>query len=766
MKRFCVSKDCNACGECILQTELLTEDSTGHAVPEADKYIKNCDLESAEKLVAACPTHALSIEETADVVLNAAELSDSLEKKLKSIQIPRITNHDIKFNESDYTIDYGYISGEDSYSYSSKSKAREAGQSRFRATFWNHRKDFALSYLARYKSKVLRKFYDFTDPSKTYYSHFDDQFEKILKEAKAKLSAASGTDFSLPDDFAEFRPELSPDFQSNSSMDWLRDIDSTVYVNEFFEGFEKNRSQCLSYYEGCIYSHDDVQVIGTDWLGNNKIKTTYCFRNANNTGKELVRDVGFSLRCASSCGMRCVDEIAAERLKSILDDYRNFVKEEIQAKVSIYKSVVEKICELQEDTTMATEEVKKNETPVESPELPKSPLTPVSSAITDSAYWLLGKSAIDRSNFAETNDYLVSLHGSLVDDAEEAEDDEEEDFDAEDSDVASKDNPSSSCEIWGIHKETGATTQIDLTSVLGSQWNILFDCTNYCTQENTIYIPVLYNSPAGLKSKLESMFSTFQHTTKPQKSTPLYKILCVNFDTQEVSLLKPVLNKNGLSCIHLTISENLLIAFMYDTYREEDEEDANYKAFLVDLVKEERTFPLMPKINVADMFAYAGQILVLGCDGLLYTYDLPTRKCKTYVDLKSSRGICGDGETFPIMYRMFQINGVYLFVTQEQSDERFGVYRLTKKFEGLADYAKVCISNGRLLCIEDGRYFYMEQYDLNTAKKIKEPELEDFPEDTEDARDFCLLGDYLYQDVGNDTAYKLNLKEDFVWEYI
>ena len=168
MKRFCVSKDCNACGECILQTELLTEDSTGHAVPEADKYIKDCDLESAEKLVAACPTHALSIEKTADVVLNAAELSDALEKDLKSIQIPRITNHDIEFNESDYTIDYGYISGEDSYSYSSKSKAREAGQSRFRATFWNHRKDFALSYLAQYKSKVLRKFYDFTDPSKTY----------------------------------------------------------------------------------------------------------------------------------------------------------------------------------------------------------------------------------------------------------------------------------------------------------------------------------------------------------------------------------------------------------------------------------------------------------------------------------------------------------------------------------------------------------------------------------------------------------------------
>lgn len=760
MKRFCVSKDCNACGECILQTDLLIEDHTGHAVPEADKYIKDCDLESAEKLVAACPTHALSIEETADVVLNAAELSDALEKELNSIQIPRITNHDIEFNETDYTIDYGYISGEDSYSYSSESKARETGRSRFRATFWSHRKDFALSYLAQYKSKVLRKFYDFTDPSKTYYAQFDDQFEKILKEAKAKLSAASGTHFSLPDDFAEFRPELSPDFQSNFSMDWLRDIDSTVYVNEFFEGFEKNHSQCLSYYEDCIYSHDDVQVIGTDWLGNNKIKTTYCFRNANNTGKDLVQDVGFSLRCASSCGMRCVDEIAAERLNSIIGDYRDLIAKNIQNKVSVFKSAVETLYNLQGGPDMGTNSTKQIAEDATAPECPApeaESVTPVASAITDTVYHLLGKSIAcqyDRSIFAETNDYLVYLNSPLVDDTED------EDIDWATKSVqeyndyhrklaVAKRNDNDNCEICGIHKATGATVQIDLHDILGSQWKILFENTNYCTQENIIYIPVLYQNRNC-------------------------KILFVDFDTQVTAFLKPIFNLSKyISQIHLSISGKLLVAFLYEYARDGKaryEDDAyESKAFLINIAENERTFPLMPKMNVADIFAYGGQILVLGCNGELYTYNATTRKCETYVNLGKNGDLLLCSDSVPVMYKIFQANGAYLFIVSDNYDS-YIVYRLTKKeLDCLGDYTKVCISNGRLLCIgecENDENCNLEKYDLSTAKKIKEPELEDFPDDAADARDFCLLGDYLYLYAGDDCAYKINLKEDSLWEYI
>lgn len=58
MKIFSVSKACNACGECILRTALLTEDSNGFAVPAQGHYIQECDLPEAEQVAAQCPVNA------------------------------------------------------------------------------------------------------------------------------------------------------------------------------------------------------------------------------------------------------------------------------------------------------------------------------------------------------------------------------------------------------------------------------------------------------------------------------------------------------------------------------------------------------------------------------------------------------------------------------------------------------------------------------------------------------------------------------------
>lgn len=49
MKVFCVSKDCNACGECILSTDLLSETADGFAIPTAGKYIEDNNLDQASK---------------------------------------------------------------------------------------------------------------------------------------------------------------------------------------------------------------------------------------------------------------------------------------------------------------------------------------------------------------------------------------------------------------------------------------------------------------------------------------------------------------------------------------------------------------------------------------------------------------------------------------------------------------------------------------------------------------------------------------------
>ena len=177
MKKFCVSKDCNACGECILQTDLLIEDAAGYAVPVADGYIKAENLEKAQAVVAACPAHALSIVEQADIVLDADKMGAALEKKLKAIDIPSVSSSELRFDEDDYQVSAGYADGEYDYKYSSWDKAVSAGAQRFRQVFWSRRSDYVLAYLSQYKSKVLRPYYDFSNPDKTYYAQFSKNIE-------------------------------------------------------------------------------------------------------------------------------------------------------------------------------------------------------------------------------------------------------------------------------------------------------------------------------------------------------------------------------------------------------------------------------------------------------------------------------------------------------------------------------------------------------------------------------------------------------------
>ena len=123
--------------------------------------------------------------------------------------------------------------------YSSWDKDVSAGAQRFRQVFWSRRSDYVLAYLSQYKSKVLRPYYDFSNPDKTYYAQFSKKIEEVLKAAKAELSAASGNESVLSADFTEFRPEKSKDFQTSfaCSMDFIGDAS---YVKEFLDDFERD----------------------------------------------------------------------------------------------------------------------------------------------------------------------------------------------------------------------------------------------------------------------------------------------------------------------------------------------------------------------------------------------------------------------------------------------------------------------------------------------------------------------------------------------
>ena len=200
-----------------------------------------------------------------------------------------------------------------------------------------------LAYLSQYKSKVLRPYYDFSNPDKTYYAQFSKQIEEVLKAAKAELSAASGNESVLSADFTEFCPEKNKDFQTSfaCSMDYIGDAS---YVKEFLDDFERESDNRLSKFEDEIVAEGREEYVGHGWLGD-KYKTIYRFKDVNETGKRLVSHIGSALYgCGVRDGyhLRCIDDIAEDQVESAINLYREIVSKAIDHKVAMYREAVQK----------------------------------------------------------------------------------------------------------------------------------------------------------------------------------------------------------------------------------------------------------------------------------------------------------------------------------------------------------------------------------------------------------------------------------------
>lgn len=345
MKKFVVSKDCNACGECVVLTDLLTEDPLGFAMPMEDRYIRDSELEDAKRIVDICPVRALSIIEQNHVQTKDREslngLPKALEEKMLQVEIPEIPYSDVRYDDKEITIEHGWAKGENNPIYSSARQAKNAAIEEFNQVYWNRRKDFALNALMQYKSKKLRPYYDFSNPEKTYYSKIDESYETILKEFKAETEYLTNDRIKLPEDFTCFHPELDSDFKklANDNLDLI----TATYINSFFDGFEKDSFYRKSEIEKRIYTNENVKIIGTDWLGNNKIKTTYDYSDVNEQGQWFVDAIVRELGCpGDNISVRSLDDVAHGSLPFVINQYRKLVNKEIKKKVAELKASLEK----------------------------------------------------------------------------------------------------------------------------------------------------------------------------------------------------------------------------------------------------------------------------------------------------------------------------------------------------------------------------------------------------------------------------------------
>lgn len=340
MKKFIVSEACNGCGECMIRTHLLTENEKGFAIPVVGLYIREDKLAEAEQTAAMCPVQALSIVDVG-TSRDIQTLPKELNNRLSAVEIPDVSREDLKFKDKEYSLHIGHDADDDCAEFSSRNRAKSEGESRFYEIFWNHRQDYVLDVLSQYKSKKLRQFFDFKNRKKSYYVKVSQQMEMILSEISMQAAALTEDEITLPKNFITFCPEKDKDFQKKAAEQLDKYFDTTDYVRDYLEELEKEKSYRRRDYEEHIYAQERVEIVGKDWLGNNKIKTVYRYKNVNELGKELARDVSRNL--AMPGRLRAIDDIAETEVNYILGLYRELVEKEIQKKVKMLEAAIKEM---------------------------------------------------------------------------------------------------------------------------------------------------------------------------------------------------------------------------------------------------------------------------------------------------------------------------------------------------------------------------------------------------------------------------------------
>ena len=340
MKVFSVSKACNACGECVLRTKLLSEDSGGFAIPTPGLYIQDADLPDAQRVVAQCHTHALSIIEQSSVTSKGKagleELATILEQRLKVVKIPDISSKDIAYHEKDYKVEYGYIREEGRKIYPSERKAKDAGRTQFERVFWDRRVDFTLNILTQYKSKVLRKYFDLSDPEHTFYAEIGQKMKMVLSQVEAEAHSLSGGNISLPEGFSEFHPELNDQsFKKDVQPEYDKWFFMPSHATSFCERLARKEYYSKKYYEGHIIT-DWESTTQYDSRGRAKKTLMYSFEGANEEGREMVKDI------LSWLGSEDIEELVLPILSNIMDRYRRLFEQEIARKVVEFKNAINK----------------------------------------------------------------------------------------------------------------------------------------------------------------------------------------------------------------------------------------------------------------------------------------------------------------------------------------------------------------------------------------------------------------------------------------
>ncbi len=337
MKKFCVSNNCIACGQCIQMTDLLVENAVGKTEAASQGYITENFIEQAKEIVSECPAKAISIVEVGNTSVSGKdglkELKRKLEEKLYAFQFPKVSLQDIKFDANNYSIAIPGSRGEYQYSYSSHSQAKSAGKEEFNRIMYSQYRPIILNVFVQYKNDKLQPFYTCERTEKSYYYRINKQIERILAEFANEASAISNENINFSNDFLKF--DVYPDNRKDSYMNIaLAGFEAKSTQSGIMAELNKLSGTSLSSYADGLDTDDMEEYAGEGLFGGSKYKTKWCYSGIRSACEDYIKDLKWAMDFVD------IDEGALEIVQSIVEEYVKEAKKAMENKISDFAKVI------------------------------------------------------------------------------------------------------------------------------------------------------------------------------------------------------------------------------------------------------------------------------------------------------------------------------------------------------------------------------------------------------------------------------------------
>lgn len=339
MKKLCVSEKCNGCGQCVMETDLLTEDSKGNAVAVDGKFIDELKLSDIKRIVSECPVGALFINEVSSTSKKGKaglnELLAKLESKYGKYSILSVPSSEFKFNPKDYYIPVPHSPNEYRRNYNSRSSARSAASSDFSKMLYSESayRPILKKIFVEYKMKVLSPYMTCTESKESYYYTINSKIEKELKDIYAEACSLCDGKFALPKEWADFK--VYPSQKQYSPIYFVEHFEDRSTSSGIIAEMKSSSYTQLSYYvDQMDYDYDEIYV-GRGVFGD-KTKEMWYFSGFSEAAKEYIDD----LMSAITGGDPGIEENAADAVREVLAEYNKNVQETLKTKIEQFKKII------------------------------------------------------------------------------------------------------------------------------------------------------------------------------------------------------------------------------------------------------------------------------------------------------------------------------------------------------------------------------------------------------------------------------------------